>query len=174
MHDQNIANVGVFNEWLADECLYLLNLQRELLQETLIMEYWQKLVNLGASEYGFPLTSIWSAITLGAPSHEVVATEQAWRILTPTTSPDHIDSTSMAETKQQHAQEQVQKDLLAVQGLEMKLGIVRRWTLDNEEWKSASTLVGHCRYQCCLDNLEGLIVSRMFELAKMNIAGTGE
>lgn len=79
----------------------------------------------------------------------------------------------MAETKRRHAQEQAQKDLLAVQGLEMKLGVVKRWTPDDEEWKSASTLVGHRRYQRCLDTLEGLIVSRMFELAKMNIAGTG-
>jgi len=73
------------------------------------------------------------AITLGAPSCEVEAMEQAWRILMPTTLPDHIDNTRTVETKQQHTQEQVQKDLLAVQGLEMKLGIVRRWTPDNEE-----------------------------------------
>jgi len=59
MCDQNIANVGIFDEWLADERLYLLNLQQELLQETLIMEYWQKLVNLGASKYVFPLTYDW-------------------------------------------------------------------------------------------------------------------
>lgn len=58
MRDQNIANVGVFDEWLAEERLYLLNLRREPLQETLVMEYWQKLVNLGASEYVFLLTSL--------------------------------------------------------------------------------------------------------------------
>lgn len=58
MHDQNIANVGVFDKWLAEERVYLLNLRREPLQETLVMEYWQKLVNLGASEYVFLFTSI--------------------------------------------------------------------------------------------------------------------
>ena len=58
MRDQNIANVGVFDEWLSEERLYLLNLQREPLPETLVMEYWQKLVNLGASEYVFLLTSL--------------------------------------------------------------------------------------------------------------------
>ena len=110
---------------------------------------------------------------MGATRREVVATERAWRILTPTTSPDHIDNTRTVETKQRHAQELAEKNLLAVQGLEMKLGIIRRWTPDDEEWKSASTLVGHRRYQRCLDKLEGLIVSRMFELAKMNMAQTG-
>ena len=58
MHNQNIANVGVFDKWLAEERVYLLNLRREPLQETLVMEYWQKLVNLGASEYVFLFTSI--------------------------------------------------------------------------------------------------------------------
>ena len=58
MHDQNIANVNVFDRWLAEEHVYLLNLRREPLQETLVMEYWQKLVNLGASEYVFLFTSI--------------------------------------------------------------------------------------------------------------------
>ena len=102
----------------------------------------------------------------------MIATEQAWRILMPTTSPDYINNTRTEETKQQHAQEQVQKDLLSVQGPEMKLGIVKRWTPD-EEWKSASMLIVHHWYQHCLDMLEGLIVARMFELAKMKIAGTG-
>ena len=58
MRNQYIANAGVFDGWLAEECLYLLNLRREPLQETLVMEYWQKLVNLGASEYVFILTLI--------------------------------------------------------------------------------------------------------------------
>ena len=58
MRDQNITNTGVFDGWLAEEHLYLLNLQQEPLQETLVMEYWQKLVNLGASESVVLLTSI--------------------------------------------------------------------------------------------------------------------
>jgi hypothetical protein len=41
------------------------------------------------------------------------------------------------------------------------------------EWRAASELVGRRRYQRCLDNLEGLIVSRMFELTKMNMSQTG-
>jgi hypothetical protein len=51
MHDQNIANVSVFQDWLAEEKAYLEGLSREPLQKSLTMEYWQKLVNLAASEY---------------------------------------------------------------------------------------------------------------------------
>lgn len=50
MNDQNIANTSVFQDWLAKEKAYLEGLSREPLLETLEMEYWQKLVNLGASQ----------------------------------------------------------------------------------------------------------------------------
>lgn len=51
MRDQNIAGTSIFRDWLAEEQTYLQNLSREPLQESLTMEYWQKLVNLGASQY---------------------------------------------------------------------------------------------------------------------------
>ena len=50
LHDQHIANTSVFQDWLAEEKAYLEGLSREPLLETLEMEYWQKLVNLGASQ----------------------------------------------------------------------------------------------------------------------------
>ena len=50
MQDQNILNVSIFQDWLTEEQAYLEGLSREPLQESLTMEYWQKLVNLGASE----------------------------------------------------------------------------------------------------------------------------
>lgn len=50
MRDQGIANTSVFREWLAEEKTYLEDLSREPLHESLAMEYWQKLVNLGASQ----------------------------------------------------------------------------------------------------------------------------
>jgi hypothetical protein len=50
MHDQGITSTSIFQDWLAEEKAYLEALSREPLQETLAMEYWQKLVNLGASQ----------------------------------------------------------------------------------------------------------------------------
>jgi hypothetical protein len=50
MQDQGIANTSVFQDWLAEEKTYLESLSREPLQESLAMEYWQKLVNLAASQ----------------------------------------------------------------------------------------------------------------------------
>lgn len=50
MRDQGVSNTSVFQDWLAEERVYLEGLSREPLTESLTMEYWQKLVNLGASQ----------------------------------------------------------------------------------------------------------------------------
>lgn len=69
--------------------------------------------------------------------------------------------------------ETTERALLAVQELEVQLDVKDRWTPGCEEWKAASVMVGRRRYQRCLDELEGLVVSRMFELTKMNMSQTG-
>jgi hypothetical protein len=78
-----------------------------------------------------------------------------------------------AETKLRHATENVARDAEAVQHVELMLDIQVPWTKTSEEWKAAVVLVAKRRYQRCLDALEGLIVSRMFELTKMNMSQTG-
>lgn len=95
-----------------------------------------------------------------------------WQILTPD-NPTLSASAASLETKRRHALENRDKDLQVVQELETKLGVVLRWVPDRQEWKTAAVMAGKRRYQRCLDDLEGLIVSRMFELTKMNMSQTG-
>jgi hypothetical protein len=83
------------------------------------------------------------------------------------------DFTRSMETTRRHALETFDKDLLVVQDLEKRLEVVERWTSERPEWQAAAIKVGKRRYQRCLDSLEGLIVSRMFELTKMNMSQTG-
>ena len=75
--------------------------------------------------------------------------------------------------KRRHALENRDKDLLIVQQLEIKLGVDTRWLPADSQWRAAAIMVGKRRYQRCLDELEGLVVSRMFELTKMNMSQTG-
>ena len=51
MAEQGIETEATFNSWLAEEKTYLLSLSKEPIQETLEMEYYQRLVNLNASQY---------------------------------------------------------------------------------------------------------------------------
>jgi len=50
MEDLGIPDEGVFETWLEEERAYLQGLKKEPPEETLQMEYYQKLVNLWASE----------------------------------------------------------------------------------------------------------------------------
>jgi hypothetical protein len=103
----------------------------------------------------------------------LAAAENAWLVITPISIMNTRDTTQSQETERRHAQEVEAKDLLVVQNLELRMGIIRRWGPQDNEWKQASTMVGKRRYQRCLDALEGLIVARMFELTKMNMSQTG-
>ncbi|KAG6887198.1 hypothetical protein C0992_000143 [Termitomyces sp. T32_za158] len=160
MEDQGIAGTQVFHEWLAEERNYLMSLSKEPIEETLQMQYYQKLVNYyAASEKLSKLKSTWHIFDPHAPA------------VTP--KPQGTKRQYKPDTKVRHAQEEVDNELSAVQSLELELEISERWTPNCQEWKAAAVLVGRRRYQRCLDELERLIVSRMFELTKMNMSQTG-
>lgn len=50
MADLRISDDSVFETWLKEEREYLRGLRKEPEEETLQMEYWQKLVNLQGSQ----------------------------------------------------------------------------------------------------------------------------
>ena len=83
------------------------------------------------------------------------------------------DTTASAETARRHALEVQKRDLAAVQIIENKLNIARRWERGSFEWQAAAEKVMMRTYQRSIDVLEGLIVAWMFELTKMNRSQTG-
>ena len=83
------------------------------------------------------------------------------------------DTTASAETARRHALEVQKRDLAAVQMIENKLNIARRWERGSFEWQAAAEKVMMRTYQRSIDVLEGLIVARMFKLTKMNRSQTG-
>jgi hypothetical protein len=87
---------------------------------------------------------------------------------------ESMKQTWCLETQRRHAYELVSKSLAPVQDLELRLGITSRWVVGDEDWIKAAEMVGKRRYQRALDQLQGLIVARMFELCKMNMSGTGK
>ncbi|KAG6808141.1 hypothetical protein H0H92_005272 [Tricholoma furcatifolium] len=158
MVDQGVESYEVFHQWLEEERTYLTALAKEPIEETQEMEYYQKLVNLRDAEDRLAeIQGTWVAYDPKANSVKTSGTKRQ-------TNP---------EVRLRHAKELVERSLLAVQELEVELGTVERWTPQNEEWKRAAVLVGRRRYQRCLDELERLVVSRMFELTKMNMSQTG-
>ena len=51
MAEQGIESEATFNSWLTEEKTYLHSLSKEPIQETLEMEYYQRLVNLNATQH---------------------------------------------------------------------------------------------------------------------------
>ncbi|KAG6808337.1 hypothetical protein H0H92_004439 [Tricholoma furcatifolium] len=156
MVDQGVESYEVFHQWLEEERTYLTALAKEPIEETQEMDYYQKLVNLRDAEL-VEIQGTWVAYDPKANSVKTSGTKRQ-------TNP---------EVRIRHAKELVECSLLAVQELEVELGAVEWWTLQSEEWKHTAVLVGRRRYQRCLDELERLVVSRMFELTKMNMSQTG-
>ncbi|KAI6109938.1 hypothetical protein F5141DRAFT_1064025 [Pisolithus sp. B1] len=139
MDDLGIMDMRIFKTWLLEENKYLAAHSHEPEEEMLHMEYWQKLVNLDASQK--------------------LLSNLSWTVATPS-------STRTSSFN-------FEKDLKMVQDLKVKLSIMKHWLPEDEEWQTAGCLVANRNYQHCLNQLESLIVTQIFELSKMNQAGTG-
>ncbi|KAG6884964.1 hypothetical protein C0992_005553 [Termitomyces sp. T32_za158] len=99
MSNQSVMDFMIFDQWLAEENVYLKGLVREPQEETLQMEYYKKLSLNDA--------------------------QAAWLVITPEMhgARDYMQSTEM---KRHHTLKIFEKDLSIVQGLETKLGIMTR------------------------------------------------
>ncbi|KAJ7192978.1 hypothetical protein GGX14DRAFT_305903, partial [Mycena pura] len=62
----------------------------------------------------------------------------------------------------------------SVQEIERRMLIQERWTSEGNDWKDAAELTSNRRYRRAVDNLEFLVLKRLFELTKMNKSGLGK
>ncbi|KAJ7127599.1 hypothetical protein C8R43DRAFT_1090251 [Mycena crocata] len=159
MDKMGVPNRDVFETWLEAERRFLDALSKEPLEETLQMEYLQKLIILEEHEERM-------RVVLANVPPEIPASCQ-------TTYDTAVKETRRIETQRRHALELHSKSLAVVQDLEYRLRITPRWVRGSPEWEATEKMVQNRRYQRALDHLEGLVVARMFELTKVNMSGTG-
>ncbi|KAJ3848414.1 hypothetical protein EV368DRAFT_49345 [Lentinula lateritia] len=151
MHEAGIKDACIIFQWMEEEAVYLQNLSREPPVETLQMWYYRKLIAL----------------------RECQAVLKDARLAWLSYRPSERDQTSALERAQRHAQENEWKILADVHALESKLDVRVRWTEGSVQWEEAGALVTRAKYRRALDKHEGLLVSRIFELSRLNISGTG-
>ncbi|KAJ7736214.1 hypothetical protein DFH07DRAFT_870697 [Mycena maculata] len=161
MQDLGVESQDIFETWRAKEKAHLLTLSKEPAEETLEMEYYQKLVNLKEADY------IPSSTFIGRHCVPFIPAE------TDDGYAEAVKATCQIETQQRHTLELQARALAAVQELEVRLAVTTRWMPGGEKWTAVAKMVGKRRYQRALDHLQGLIIARMFELAKCNMSGTG-
>ncbi|RXW12150.1 hypothetical protein EST38_g13705 [Candolleomyces aberdarensis] len=157
MAAQGISNTEIFHSWLDEEREYLKNLKKEPADEVWEMDYYQMLVNLADSEE--KLKIVQTTFISYDPSQKSAKGKGKRNV-------SH-------ETQLRHAIERRDKVLLAVQQFELDFEVSERWTPKSPNWQRARDLCSRRRYQRCLDELESLVVSRIFELTKMNMSRTG-
>ncbi|KAG0701651.1 hypothetical protein DFH29DRAFT_925671, partial [Suillus ampliporus] len=142
--------LGITDE--NEEKIYLQGLTREPEDETLQMEYWQKLVNLTASTEA--LEAAMTAFQVSSLSSQEAASYNA-----------QAKSTHKAEsTRTVTFLRTTERNLKLFKHSECKLEIVNCWVPEDADWQRVGRLVANRKYQRALDHLEGLI---------MNRAGTG-
>ncbi|KAF8133486.1 hypothetical protein K438DRAFT_1507353, partial [Mycena galopus ATCC 62051] len=72
-----------------------------------------------------------------------------------------------------HAREGYDRAIAEVEEIERRMEVVTRWEWESPEWVAAAELVNTRKYRTCVNDLEVLVLKRMFELTKMNMSGTG-
>ncbi|KAJ3562925.1 hypothetical protein NP233_g9276 [Leucocoprinus birnbaumii] len=157
MAEHGIETTGLFAKWLEEEHTYLQGLSKEPVQETLEMEYYELLKELKT----YP--------TIGSEAVPLV-----WIDPQSTQNGSYrAPKGTGAAAKRRHAKEREARCLAEIEALEVTLNIEERWTEESDAWKKTKEMVERKTYQRCLDELEGLVVSRVFELSRMNMSQSG-
>jgi hypothetical protein len=94
-------------------------------------------------------------------------------------SPDNFsqiplsDSTLSIEREHRHTLQELETLRETILAMEHTLGVEHQWTPQCDEWKATQQQLDMRNYTRALDNLEALVVARLFEMTKMNMSGTG-
>ncbi|KAF8185870.1 hypothetical protein K438DRAFT_2154751, partial [Mycena galopus ATCC 62051] len=156
MQQEKVDGMDWFHEWLEEEKTYLEGLKgaAKTNEETLEMEYVQKLVNLSTSQAKYRVAAAEARRARGGDGTYVLGVPKE----------DHA---------RQRAQEKVEKDSERVEELEEILDVVERWTTESPKWTATVEAIKKRKYTLALDALKLLIVEHIFELTKMNQSQTG-
>ncbi|KAJ7703400.1 hypothetical protein B0H14DRAFT_3526949 [Mycena olivaceomarginata] len=156
MQQEKIDSVDWFHEWLVEENMYLQGLKNagKTNEETLEMEYMQKLVNLSASQARYKVAAVEAQRARdGDGTFTLGVSKEDWA--------------------RRRAQEKMEKEEECVEELEETLDIVECWTTESPKWAAMVDGIKKRKYALVLDSLELLIVEHIFELTKMNQSQTG-
>ncbi len=85
---------------------------------------------------------------------------------------DDIAKTRRLETERRLVSERLDSIKLRVIDIEVRLCIEKRWEPQDQQYIEVLQYSNQRQYHRALDNLQKLVVQRLFELQKLNLAGT--
>jgi len=68
---------------------------------------------------------------------------------------------------------QMERAARSVDDVKRLLGIKNRWRRDDTEYVKILEYISNRKFVCVIEELQGLVVSRLMELDKVNLAGSG-
>jgi hypothetical protein len=105
------------------------------------------------------------------------ATPMNYEFIIPTSTSSsystNLSQTRRLETRRRQASQRYDSILQEVVALELKMGVTRRWEPTDREYLETLKYMSQREYHRALDNLQRLVVLRLFELHKLNISQTG-
>ncbi|KIK34196.1 hypothetical protein CY34DRAFT_98437 [Suillus luteus UH-Slu-Lm8-n1] len=152
-----------FDSWIDEELQYLVTVGSEPQHDALTVEYVDALEKLAKYENAFNSSRQDQFVSYNQSSF--------------TPNSDLSISASQA-TKQGHAARRaaecrLQVQINVVEDLEIRLGVSERWTPDHEEYVKALEYSRRWHFVRAVEELESLVVQRLFELSKANLTSTG-
>ncbi|KAJ8584888.1 hypothetical protein M405DRAFT_853850 [Rhizopogon salebrosus TDB-379] len=117
--------------------------------------------------------------------NELVERQQEWNLAREAANHSLVDihtgsfndmhiALNQARVRVDTAYSKLQNTEVLVGHMEIQLGIDKRWEIGSENYNLFQQEAGLLRYRAVLDELERLVVMRLFELSKLSLSGTGQ
>lgn len=163
----NGLDLEMVKKWYDEEREYFENVGKELPWDIHAMAYVEALQDLrGTKETLERNTNMFLAS---------VPSDYQWSA--PATGPinysKETSNTRKAETSRRLARERHEAALREVERLEVQMSIMKRWEPTDPQYIKTAQYMSQRRYHRALENLQRLVVQRLFELHKLNLQHTG-
>ena len=107
----------------------------------------------------------------------ITLTPDNFRVAAPSLSQPYthdLSTTRKLETERRYAIELRENCLKQIVEMEVSMGIEKRWDPSSPEYLETLDYLSTRTYQRALEELQRLVIQRLFELHKMNISATGK
>ncbi|KAG1802115.1 uncharacterized protein HD556DRAFT_1429739 [Suillus plorans] len=156
---------GDLKTWRQEEIEYFAHLGKETEWDVHAMTYVELLLKLRDAE----------SQAQSASARFLSTTPMDYQFISSTgTQPYSSDMTATRklETQCRYSAERLATIQQDVVSMEVKMGITNRWQPSSPEYQATMKYMSNYQYQRALDNLQRLVVQRLFELQRLNISQT--
>ncbi|KAG2087255.1 uncharacterized protein F5147DRAFT_588159 [Suillus discolor] len=152
-----------FERWNMEEFKFLETLTEETDEDVEAMTYVEALQSLAKAEAAYGSVTTVQFLTYTpvdfTPTHGLQKNQQAFA--------------RAREAKCHAAHCKLVLEMNVVDDIEHRMGITERWQPQDMKYQEGLAYLTNRQFIRAIEQLQGLVVQRLFELAKANIAGTG-